>query len=96
MASPKHATAITVQPSSPRFPASGTPTAGAQRKIGIAVDLSDESAFAVKWAVQNYLRPGDARKRLLRAPLRLPRRHRSLPRRQGCRKGCSGGGSGVP
>jgi nucleotide-binding universal stress UspA family protein len=60
MASPKHATAITVQPSSPRFPASGTPTAGAQRKIGIAVDLSDESAFAVKWAVQNYLRPGDA------------------------------------
>jgi nucleotide-binding universal stress UspA family protein len=30
------------------------------RRIGIAVDLSDESAFAVKWAVQNYLRPGDA------------------------------------
>ncbi|XP_062087383.1 universal stress protein PHOS34 [Humulus lupulus] len=54
------ATAILVQPSSPRFQASGTPTAGAQRKIGIAVDLSDESAFAVKWAVQNYLRPGDA------------------------------------
>ncbi|MBA0752198.1 hypothetical protein Gogos_001056, partial [Gossypium gossypioides] len=23
------------------------------------VDLSDESAFAVRWAVQNYLRPGD-------------------------------------
>ncbi|KAF5472068.1 hypothetical protein F2P56_008815 [Juglans regia] len=64
MTSPKHptdtATAITVQPSSPRFPMSGTPTSGAQRKIGIAVDLSDESAFAVKWAVQNYLRPGDA------------------------------------
>lgn len=64
MTSPKHptdtATAITVQPSSPRFPLSGTPTAGAQRKIGIAVDLSDESAFAVQWAVQNYLRPGDA------------------------------------
>ncbi|XP_062161465.1 universal stress protein PHOS32 [Alnus glutinosa] len=60
MSSPTHATAITVQPSSPRFPSSGTPTAGAQRKIGIAVDLSDESAFAVKWAVQNYLRPGDA------------------------------------
>ncbi|KAL0363294.1 UNVERIFIED_CONTAM: Universal stress protein PHOS32 [Sesamum calycinum] len=36
------------------------PTSGAQRKIAIAVDLSDESAFAVKWAVQNYLRPGDA------------------------------------
>ncbi|KAH6773766.1 Adenine nucleotide alpha hydrolases-like superfamily protein [Perilla frutescens var. hirtella] len=47
------------QPASPRFP-SGTPTAGAQRKIAIAVDLSDESAYAVKWAVQNYLRPGDA------------------------------------
>ena len=30
------------------------------RSISIAVDLSDESAFAVKWAVQNYLRPGDA------------------------------------
>lgn len=46
-------------PASPRFPP-GTPTSGAQRKIAIAVDLSDESAFAVKWAVQNYLRPGDA------------------------------------
>ncbi|XP_024198024.1 universal stress protein PHOS32 [Rosa chinensis] len=52
--------AIVVQPSSPRFPPSGTPTSGAQRRLGIAVDLSDESAFAVKWAVQNYLRPGDA------------------------------------
>ncbi|XP_010247877.1 PREDICTED: universal stress protein PHOS34-like isoform X2 [Nelumbo nucifera] len=54
--------ATTIQPSSPRFPfsASGTPTSGAHRKIAIAVDLSDESAFAVKWAVQNYLRPGDA------------------------------------
>ncbi|KAK6917433.1 UspA [Dillenia turbinata] len=51
--------AIIVEPSSPRYP-SGTPTAGAHRKIGIAVDLSDESAYAVKWAVQNYLRPGDA------------------------------------
>lgn len=51
--------AILHQPASPRFP-SGTPTAGAQRKIAIAVDLSDESAYAVKWAVQNYLRPGDA------------------------------------
>ncbi|XP_077254025.1 universal stress protein PHOS32-like [Tasmannia lanceolata] len=54
------ATATTIQPSSPRFHSSSTPTAGAQRKIAIAVDLSDESAFAVKWAVQNYLRPGDA------------------------------------
>ncbi|KAK8620473.1 hypothetical protein V6N13_066951 [Hibiscus sabdariffa] len=50
-------------PSSPHHPSSAatpTPTAGARRKIGVAVDLSDESAFAVRWAVQNYLRPGDA------------------------------------
>lgn len=67
MASPKkpraendrHPSATLHQPASPRYP-SGTPTTGAQRKIAIAVDLSDESAFAVKWAVQNYLRPGDA------------------------------------
>ncbi|KAA8523814.1 hypothetical protein F0562_010237 [Nyssa sinensis] len=59
--------AIKVRSSSPRFPpptstpsVTNTPTAGAQRKIGIAVDLSDESAFAVKWAVHQYLRPGDA------------------------------------
>ncbi|XP_030451976.1 universal stress protein PHOS34 isoform X2 [Syzygium oleosum] len=53
--------AVLIQPSSPRYaPPPGTPTAGAQRKIGIAVDLSDESAYAVRWAVQNYLRPGDA------------------------------------
>nr|GMC87978.1 universal stress protein PHOS32-like [Ipomoea batatas]GMD14763.1 universal stress protein PHOS32-like [Ipomoea batatas] len=50
---------ITHQPASPRFPP-GTPTSRAHRKIAIAVDLSDESAHAVKWAVQNYLRPGDA------------------------------------
>ncbi|XP_030459586.1 universal stress protein PHOS34-like isoform X2 [Syzygium oleosum] len=37
-----------------------SPTAGASRKVAIAVDLSDESAYAVRWAVQNYLRPGDA------------------------------------
>ncbi|PIA41972.1 hypothetical protein AQUCO_02100069v1 [Aquilegia coerulea] len=54
-----------IQPSSPRFhlsssSASNTPTSGSHRKIAIAVDLSDESAYAVKWAVQNYLRPGDA------------------------------------
>eukprot|EP00249_Psilotum_nudum_P016757 c25974_g2_i1 orf=237-470(+) len=29
------------------------------RKIAIAVDLSDESSYAVKWAVVNYLRPDD-------------------------------------
>ena len=50
-------------PSSPRHPsaaATPTPTAGARRKIGVAVDLSDESAYAVHWAVQHYIRPGDA------------------------------------
>lgn len=53
-------------PASPRHPsaatptATPTPTAGARRKIGVAVDLSEESAFAVKWAVQQYIRPGDA------------------------------------
>ncbi|XAR56606.1 hypothetical protein NMG60_11037154 [Bertholletia excelsa] len=58
--------AVKVKSSPPRFPppttpsTTDTPTAGAQRKIGIAVDLSDESAFAVKWAVHHYLRPGDA------------------------------------
>ena len=50
------ATAILVQPSSPRFSVTSSWT---HRKIGIAVDLSDESAFAVKWAVHNYLRSGD-------------------------------------
>ncbi|XP_076890255.1 universal stress protein PHOS34-like [Bidens hawaiensis] len=54
--------AIKVKSSSPRFRPTGTetPTAGAQRRIGIAVDLSDESAFTVKWAVHQYIRPGDA------------------------------------
>ncbi|XWS18273.1 hypothetical protein CRYUN_Cryun32bG0029700 [Craigia yunnanensis] len=52
----RRATAILVQPSSPRFPVASS---GTHRKIGIAVDLSDESAFAVKWAVHNYLRSGD-------------------------------------
>lgn len=52
-------TAIMHQPASPRFHPV-TPTSGANRKVAIAVDLSDESAYAVKWAVQNYLRPGDA------------------------------------
>ena len=50
------ATAILVQPSSPRFPVASS---GTQRKIGIAIDLSEESAFAVKWAAHNYLRSGD-------------------------------------
>ncbi|KAI5067025.1 hypothetical protein GOP47_0017553 [Adiantum capillus-veneris] len=30
------------------------------RKVAIAVDLSDESAYAVRWAVANYLRPDDS------------------------------------
>ncbi|XP_018470416.1 universal stress protein PHOS32 [Raphanus sativus] len=40
--------------------ATPTPTAGARRKIGVAVDLSEESAYAVRWAVDHYIRPGDA------------------------------------
>ncbi|GMH24317.1 hypothetical protein Nepgr_026160 [Nepenthes gracilis] len=60
---------IKVKPSPPRVAsasatnttaATDTPTAGAARKIAIAVDLSDESAYAVKWAVDHYIRPGDA------------------------------------
>lgn len=47
-------------PTSTSSPPIPTPTFSAQRRIGIPVDLSNESAFAVKWAVQNYLRPGDA------------------------------------
>ncbi|XP_047083079.1 universal stress protein PHOS32-like [Lolium rigidum] len=58
------AQAAAIQPSSPRYFFSSLAAAGAtassQRRIGIAVDLSDESAYAVRWAVQNYLRPGDA------------------------------------
>jgi nucleotide-binding universal stress UspA family protein len=52
-----------IQPSSPRFfftSLAGTSPASPHRRIAIAVDLSDESAYAVRWAVQNYLRPGDA------------------------------------
>ncbi|XP_050207140.1 universal stress protein PHOS32-like [Mercurialis annua] len=52
--------ALRINPSSPSPSSSLTPTAAAQRRIAIAVDLSDESAYAVKWAVSNYLRPGDA------------------------------------
>ncbi|KAK8919280.1 hypothetical protein KSP39_PZI021388 [Platanthera zijinensis] len=56
--------AQTIQPSSPRFffssAASANPNISSHRRIAIAVDLSNESAYAVKWAVQNYLRPGDA------------------------------------
>lgn len=51
-ASPRHHSATSA--------ATPTPTAGARRKIGVAVDLSDESAYAVRWAVNHYIRPGDA------------------------------------
>ncbi|KAL8506703.1 hypothetical protein ACS0TY_017558 [Phlomoides rotata] len=52
---------IEVRTSSPRFPLSPSPSlSSTRRRIGIAVDLGDESAYAVKWAVDNYLRPGDA------------------------------------
>ncbi|XP_061337375.1 universal stress protein PHOS34-like [Gastrolobium bilobum] len=47
-------------PSASPSAATPTPTAGARRKIGVAVDLSDESAYAVRWAVHHYIRPGDA------------------------------------
>ncbi|MCO5613018.1 hypothetical protein L7F22_067291 [Adiantum nelumboides] len=30
------------------------------RKVAIAVDFSDESAYAVRWAVANYLKPDDS------------------------------------
>ncbi|WOL13642.1 universal stress protein PHOS34-like isoform X2 [Canna indica] len=52
----------TIEPSSPRFFLSVAAVAfpSSPRRIAIVVDLSDESAYAVKWTVQNYLRPGDA------------------------------------
>ncbi|KAK4438568.1 Universal stress protein PHOS34 [Sesamum alatum] len=63
---PKHdLQPVQVKTSSPRFPPpAGTPTSSTasspfHRRIGIAVDLSEESAYAVKWAVDNYLRLGD-------------------------------------
>lgn len=37
-----------------------SPPPSPQRKVAIAVDLSDESAYAVQWAVQHYLRPDDS------------------------------------
>ncbi|KAJ0246199.1 Universal stress protein PHOS32 [Hirschfeldia incana] len=46
--------------STPSSAATPTPTAGARRKIGVAIDLSEESAYAVRWAVDHYIRPGDA------------------------------------
>ncbi|XP_058073118.1 universal stress protein PHOS34-like isoform X2 [Magnolia sinica] len=54
---PPHASS---HPSPPRFSFSHPTASGPHRKIAIAVDLSDESAFAVRWAVHNYLRPSDS------------------------------------
>ncbi|KAL1555571.1 Universal stress protein phos32 [Salvia divinorum] len=62
-----HIQPVEVNTSSPRFPpppatpnsiyaAAASPSL---RRIAIAVDLSEESAFAVKWAADNYIRPGD-------------------------------------
>lgn len=48
-----------MQPSSPSFLLTSPSASGSHRKIAIAVDLSDESAYAVRWAAQNYIRPGD-------------------------------------
>ncbi|MBA0575628.1 hypothetical protein Golob_027865 [Gossypium lobatum] len=39
-------TSLQIQPTSPRVPLTVTLTAGAQRRIAIIVDLSDESAYA--------------------------------------------------
>ncbi|KAL6657845.1 hypothetical protein ACP70R_005625 [Stipagrostis hirtigluma subsp. patula] len=53
-----------LQPESPGVffsaAAAAAPSGSSHRRIAIAVDLSDESAYAVRWAVANYLRPGDA------------------------------------
>ncbi|KAF9670889.1 hypothetical protein SADUNF_Sadunf13G0116000 [Salix dunnii] len=47
-------------PPLPTLPRLRSPNSTSNRRVAIAVDLSDESANAVKWAVENYLRPGDA------------------------------------
>ncbi|CAN6290451.1 unnamed protein product [Urochloa humidicola] len=40
--------------------AAAAPSGSPHRRIGVAVDPYDDSAYAVNWAVANYLRPGDA------------------------------------
>jgi nucleotide-binding universal stress UspA family protein len=61
---PRPPTPASLQPDSPGVffsnAAAAAPLGSAHRRIAIAVDLSDESALAVSWAVANYLRPGDA------------------------------------
>lgn len=44
----------------PKIHSNSSTPVSSQRKVAIAVDLSDESAHAVRWAVENYLRPEDA------------------------------------
>ncbi|KAI5412081.1 hypothetical protein KIW84_056948, partial [Lathyrus oleraceus] len=39
-------------------PPTPPPTASSLGKIGVAVNLSDEDAYAVSWAVKHYLRQG--------------------------------------
>ncbi|KAM0842226.1 hypothetical protein ACQ4PT_058498 [Festuca glaucescens] len=61
---PRPSPPASLQPDSPGVffnnAAAAAPLGSAHRRIAIAVDLSDESALAVSWAVANYLRPGDA------------------------------------
>ncbi|XP_047944979.1 universal stress protein PHOS32-like [Salvia hispanica] len=63
-----HIQPVQVNTSSPRFPPppatpnsiyASSSSSPSLRRIAIAVDLSDESAFAVRWAADNYIRPGD-------------------------------------
>lgn len=53
----------------PHVPLITTPTTGAQRKIAIAVDLSDEGAYAVRWSVENNLRPLRCRLGIPQSPI---------------------------
>uniref|UniRef100_A0A0D9X058 UspA domain-containing protein n=1 Tax=Leersia perrieri TaxID=77586 RepID=A0A0D9X058_9ORYZ len=61
---PRPPTPASMQPESPGVfftaAAAAAPVGSSHRRIAIAVDLSDESAYTVRWAVANYLRPGDA------------------------------------
>ncbi|XP_066390961.1 universal stress protein PHOS34-like [Miscanthus floridulus] len=61
---PRPPAPASLQPESPGVffsaAAAAAPLGTSHRRIAIAVDLSDDSAIAVRWAVANYLRPGDA------------------------------------
>ncbi|XP_076953384.1 universal stress protein PHOS34-like [Bidens hawaiensis] len=52
--------AIKLKPTSPHHRPTTTPATPHHQRIGIAVYLSYESAFAVKWAVNQYLGPDDS------------------------------------